>query len=89
MNKNQDLLDLCRLNQMEENIENSPALDRGAAIQALDYKKRQLVTKIINNAPNPIQGAMDNHIERNTRDGVYPWTDTLGVIVADEFPEEQ
>ena len=47
-NENQDLLDLCRLNQMEENIADSPAPDRDVTLKAIDWSKRQLVTKIKN-----------------------------------------
>jgi hypothetical protein len=46
MNENQDLLDLCRLNLMEENVKDSPAIDRDETMKAIDFKKRQLVTKI-------------------------------------------
>ncbi len=45
MDKN-DLLDLCRLNLMEDNIIDSPAPDRDETLKAIDFKKRQLVTKI-------------------------------------------
>ena len=82
MNENQDLLDLCRLNLMEENIQDSPAADRDVTLRAIDWAKRQLVIKI---KPCEIsEGAMDRHIERNTRHGVYPWTETLPEIIEDE-----
>lgn len=45
-NDNQDLLDLCRLNLMEENVKDSSAWDRDSTMQAIDWKKRQLVTQI-------------------------------------------
>ena len=41
-----DILDLCRLNLMEENIEGSPAVDRDSTLKAIDWKRRQLVVKI-------------------------------------------
>jgi len=41
-----DILDLCRLNQMEENIKDSPAVDRDVTMKAIDWKRRQLVVKI-------------------------------------------
>jgi hypothetical protein len=84
MNENQDLLDLCRLNLMEENVKESPAVDRDTTLKAIDYKRRQLATRIINNAPEPEPGVMDDHIKQNTRDGVYPWTDTEVEIVEEE-----
>ena len=43
-----DILDLCRLNQMEENIKDSPAVDRDVTMKAIDWKRRQLVVKIGN-----------------------------------------
>ncbi len=42
----QDLLDLCRLNMMEDNVKDSPAVDRDAALSAIDWKRRQVVTKL-------------------------------------------
>ena len=47
MNENKDLLDLCRLNQMEDNIENSPSMDKETTQKAINWKKRQLTEKII------------------------------------------
>jgi hypothetical protein len=41
-----DLLDLCRLNAMEENIVGSCAPDRNSTMQMIDWKKRQLVTRL-------------------------------------------
>ena len=71
MNENQDLLDLCKLNLMEENVENSPAPDRGITLEAIDWKKRQLVTKLINNAPTIEPEVMGTHINTNTVNGTY------------------
>jgi len=50
MEDNKDLLDLCRLNLMEENVEKTPAPDKEATLKAIDWKKRQVVQKIINRA---------------------------------------
>ena len=44
--ENKDLLDLCRLNLMEETIEYSPAVDRDVTLKAIDVAKRQLMLKI-------------------------------------------
>jgi hypothetical protein len=46
INKNQDLIDLCELNLMEENIKDSSGIDRDATMKAIDYKKRELVIKM-------------------------------------------
>ena len=46
-----DILDLCRLNLMEENVKYSLLSDRDATMKIIDFKKRSLVTKIINNSP--------------------------------------
>lgn len=46
MEDNKDLLDLCRLNQMEEHVKDSPAPDRDATMKAIDWKKQHLVTNI-------------------------------------------
>ncbi len=48
MDDNKDLLDLCRLNQMEDHVEESPSPDRDKTMEAIDWKKRQLVVKITN-----------------------------------------
>jgi len=44
--ENQGLLDLCRLNLMEDNVENSPAPDKEITMKAIGRKKRELVMKI-------------------------------------------
>jgi len=84
MNDNQDLLDLCRLNLMEDNVKNSVAPDMDEAMKAIDYKKRTLITRIINNPPTIASGAMEKHIEANTLDGVYPWIEADSVQVYTE-----
>lgn len=72
-----DLLDLCRLNQMEEHIKDSPAPDRDATLKGLDWKRRQLATKLINNPPTLAPDAMKRHLAENTaEDGTYPWTES-------------
>ncbi len=77
MNDNQDLLDLCRLNLIEEHIVDSPAVDRDATLAAIDMKRRQLVTTLTNNPPTLAPDAMDRHRKDNTAtDGTYPWTDS-------------
>jgi len=41
-----DLLDLCVLNQMEENVKESLEPDKEETLAAIDYKKRHLVTRL-------------------------------------------
>jgi hypothetical protein len=55
-NPNQDLLDLCRLNRMEEHIQGSPAIDAKSTLQAIDWKKRELAIKLTQptSAPAPV-----------------------------------
>lgn len=60
-NENQDLLDLCRLNIMEDNTKDSSAVDRDATMKAIDYKKRQLATRITNNGPIASESVMQRH----------------------------
>ena len=43
-----DLLDLCRLNLMEEKVKDSPSPDKEATLTAIDWKRRQLVQRIVN-----------------------------------------
>ncbi len=43
-----DLLDLCRLNQMEENIKDSPAVDKDSTLKLIDIKKREKVVRLQN-----------------------------------------
>ena len=71
----QDILDLCRLNLMEETVEKSPAIDRDTTLAAIDVARRGIVTKM---EPSPIsEGVMDRHYDENTaEDGTYPWTES-------------
>ena len=73
-----DILDLCRLNLMEEHIVDSPAIDRDQTLQAIDYARRQLVIKIKPATLAP--DAMERHIKENTVDNIYPWTDGCVLI---------
>ncbi len=70
-----DILDLCRLNLMEEHIADSPAPDRDVTLAAIDNKRRQIVTRIEPATLAP--DAMERHRTENTSaDGVYPWTES-------------
>lgn len=46
MNENQNLLDLCRLNLLEEKIEDSVHPDADVFLSLIERKKRKLVVKI-------------------------------------------
>lgn len=88
-NENQDVLDLCRLNLMEDNIKEhgvDPATQN--TLKLIDLEKRIRMTRLKNN-PAPIaDGALEEHIRANSLDGVYPWTDAESVQVYTETEEE-
>ncbi len=46
MDDNKNLIDLCRLNLMQEHIQGGSAVDRDQALKAIDWKKRRLMEKI-------------------------------------------
>ena len=46
-----DLLDLCRLNLMEETIENSPGVDRDVTMKAIEWRKRQCMVRLMASQP--------------------------------------
>ena len=74
MNDMKDLMDLCRLNLMEEHIEGSPAPDRNETLKAIDWKRRQIITRLKPATLAP--DAMERHMKDNTAsDGTYPWTE--------------
>lgn len=43
---NQDLLDLCRLNLLEENVNKTTAIDTEEVLLAIEWKKKRLIEKI-------------------------------------------
>ena len=88
-NENQDLLDLCYLNLMEDNIkEHSVDPDTQSTLKLIDLEKRIRMTRIKNN-PAPIaDGALEEHIRANSLDGVYPWTEAEGIQVYTETEEK-
>ena len=86
----QNMLDLCRLNLMEEHIADSPAVDRDATLAAIDWKRRQLATNLANNPPTLAPDAMERHRKDNTaEDGTYPWTDSPQFRAVDATPNAQ
>ena len=68
-----DIADICRLNLMEEHIQDSPAVDRDATLKAIDWKRRQIATGLPPAELAP--GALQAHVKENTIDGIYPWTE--------------
>ena len=70
-----DILDLCRLNLMEERVRETPAIDKDVMLRAIDITKRKIVMQM---KPSPVApGAMDRHRAENAaEDGVYPWTES-------------
>lgn len=85
--ENQDLLDLCRLNLMEDNIEESVSPDKDTTMKAIDLKKRNLMMKMKRAIVAP--DAMERHKKANTIDGVYPWTEAERFQVYSEEEEEE
>ena len=57
----QNILDLCRLNLMEENIINASAMDRNETLKAIEWKRRQIIVKIKPLEIDP--EAMKRHLE--------------------------
>lgn len=66
---NKDLLDLCRLNLMEENIKDSIAYDKDETMKAINWKKRHLITEIKRDQIPATDEVMKRHIEDNTEEG--------------------
>ncbi len=69
--ENRDLLDLCRLSLMEETVEESLGNDRDSTLDAIDWKKRQLIVKIAAEMPELSAEELDRHVVDNTVEGVY------------------
>lgn len=66
------LLDLCRLNLMEESaIDHPPLLEADQHLEMIQYKKKQLAMKIISNRPKVSEEVMAQHVAENTVDGTY------------------
>ena len=79
---NQNLMDLCRLNLMEDNISDLPEdQEKSDTLFLIKRKKRELTRKIVNRQPAASQAVMARHIENNTSaNGIYPWTDEMEVM---------
>ena len=50
---NKDLLDLCRLNQLESSALKTDQIDTEATLKAIGWKKKQLVKKIVGLGEKP------------------------------------
>ncbi len=88
-NENQDLLDLCRLNIMEENIkEHCVAPDKEDVLKLIDREKRTRMTRMKHNPVTIADGALEEHIRANSLDGVYPWTEAESIQVYTETEGE-
>lgn len=69
-----DLLDLCRLNQTEKNVKDSPGPEDEVerTLKAIDRARRQKMLNIIHSQVPASPEVMERHIEANTMDGEYP-----------------
>jgi hypothetical protein len=89
MNAMKDIMDLCRLQQMEEHITGSPAVDAPTTFAAIDWKRRQLAQRLANTPPTLAPDAMERHRNDNTAaDGTYPWTESPLHRCVVELPDE-
>ena len=77
MNKDndiQDILDLCQLNLLEENVSQTiPRFERNHALEAIDLKRKHLSDKIAKNGLSFSEEQIEKHRkEFTTEDGRYP-----------------
>lgn len=63
-NDMKDILDLCRLNLMEEHVTDSSAVDRELTLKAIDYKKRVLVGRITNTTKPASPEILKRHLKQ-------------------------
>jgi len=72
---NEDIIAICRLNVMEENVVESTAPDRDDTLKVIDWRRRMLASQM---KPSPISPeVIKRHKEANTaEDGTYPWTES-------------
>jgi len=80
MNDNNDLLNLCRLNLLEQHIEESDPNEKNDTLNYINYKRNNLTEKLSNNGLEFTPNQMKKHVEENTKNGVYPWTDGIEEI---------
>lgn len=77
MNKDndiQDILDLCQLNLMEENVSQTiPQFEQAHALEAIDLKRKHLSNKIAKNGLSFSEEQIKKHLKEFTTDaGKYP-----------------
>lgn len=75
--ENNDLLDLCRLNLMNEKVQDNSLIDKTEkkdALKGIKHKKRALARKIIENAPKLTEKQVQKHVKKFTMNGHYPPT---------------
>ncbi len=73
MNENQDLLDLCRLNLLEEKIKQTDWNETETTLKAIDWKKKSLTNKLSNQGLSFSEEQIKKHREEfTTDDGRYP-----------------
>ncbi len=73
MNENQDLLDLCRLNLMEENVEKVESIDKEETLKAIAWKKKRLSEKLSNQGLSFSKEQIKKHRKQfTTSDDRYP-----------------
>ncbi len=71
--ENQDLLDLCRLNLMEKNVEKTDYNDTETTLKAIAWKKRNLTQKLSNQGLSFSEEQIKKHREIfTTKEGKYP-----------------
>lgn len=63
MDNTKDILGLCRLNIMEDNISGSSAVDRDDTLATLDFKRRQLIGKIADGTEPATAEVMQRHLD--------------------------
>lgn len=76
--ENNDLLNLCRLNLMEENIKANTlvdAVEKKEVLQGVEHKKKILASRLIETAPHLTHRQVKKHIEEFAINGNYPPTD--------------
>lgn len=75
--ENSDLLDLCRVNLMEEKVQDNSLVEeteRKETLKAIERKRKDLARKIIQEAPRLTEEQVKTHVEKYTMNGHYPPT---------------
>lgn len=75
--ENHDLLDLCRLNLMEEKVQDNFLIEKTEkkeTWEAIEHKRKSLARKIIQKAPKLTKEQVKTHVKKFTMNGHYPPT---------------